>query len=414
MNLKFKSIGFAAILLLSAVFTVAAKAEKEYFGQFDPALIANVEDFEKVIFKYVTADQIKGVKFSETAHITATRIYDPQTEVFTLSAILVEEDDKSPVIFLDLNEDTSFAADEKFVLEQEEKDNPFLWKTMVKVPVKNNFFTSCAIFLRYFKTVKIEKMSARDRLITQSTEVFARGKVDVGGKKILAQYAYNFTDKKANPKIGWQGVDANEDGEIDMDNLSPEAANSDNETIVFRVGQMYLSTKSVDLKKNQIVMREHEAKEYKRFELAIGKELLDFTFVDLAGKKRKFSEFRGKYILLDVWGMWCPPCLREMPFLREAALRFQSRNFEIVALNTDPEPPDAIKKVLDQNGIKWTQARLESVFDLLNFQLRIESFPTTFLISPDGKILSMSRHERGEPNLRGDDLLETLDEVLPK
>jgi hypothetical protein len=46
--------------------------------------------------------------------------------------------------------------------------------------------------------------------------------------------------------------------------------------------------------------------------------------------------------------------------------------------------------------------------------LRITSFPSTFLISPEGKILSMSRSDRDEPHLRGEDLLETLDEILPK
>ncbi|MEO8041965.1 MAG: hypothetical protein ABI646_05055 [Acidobacteriota bacterium] len=45
---------------------------------------------------------------------------------------------------------------------------------------------------------------------------------------------------------------------------------------------------------------------------------------------------------------------------------------------------------------------------------RFSSFPTTFLISPEGKILSMSRQERKEPDLRGADLLDSLDEVLSK
>jgi hypothetical protein len=36
------------------------------------------------------------------------------------------------------------------------------------------------------------------------------------------------------------------------------------------------------------------------------------------------------------------------------------------------------------------------------------------LISPEGKILSMSRQERDEPDLRGKDLLESLDKALPK
>jgi thiol-disulfide isomerase/thioredoxin len=134
----------------------------------------------------------------------------------------------------------------------------------------------------------------------------------------------------------------------------------------------------------------------------------------LDGKKRKFSEFRGKYVLLDFWGFWCPPCMKELPYLREAYKRFQSRNFEIVGMNTDQFTPDSIKKNLEQNGMMWTQARHDSFLDLKNYAFRIESFPTTLLIAPDGKILSLSRQERGEPDLRGKDLLTTLDEILPK
>ncbi len=119
-------------------------------------------------------------------------------------------------------------------------------------------------------------------------------------------------------------------------------------------------------------------------------------------------------MLLDVWGFWCPPCRKEMPYLREAAKRFKSRNLVLVGLNTDPVPFEQVKRLLEENNMMWTQAKFESVFDFLNIQLRVESFPTTFLITPEGKILSMSRHERGEPDLRGRDLLETLDETLPE
>ena len=148
--------------------------------------------------------------------------------------------------------------------------------------------------------------------------------------------------------------------------------------------------------------------------MGIGKEFPEFSFVDLTGKKRKFSEFRGKYVLLDFWGMWCPACRDEIPYIREAYKRFQGRGLELVGMNTDKYTPESIKKTLDENGLTWTQARLESFVEFAGSQLRIQSFPTTFLIAPDGKILSMSRQERGEPDLRGKDLLTTLDELLPK
>ena len=390
---------------------------KEYVGQFDTALIANVEDHEKIVFKPVSPGAVRTeTALSETAYLTAGRFINPQGGGSVL-ALLVEEKSAAPHVYVDLNNDNTFGKDEKIDLKQEEKDNPYLWSITVNLPVKDSFFTTCALFVRYFKSVRYDKMTAQERLFTQSTEVYARGSVEVGGRKVLVQYTYSFDEKSIDLQEAWQGMDGDENGEIDMNELSPEAAKaakSVKETIVFRVGQTYLSTRKADVKKNQIVLRDHEAKDYKRIELAVGKEFPDFEFTDFDSKKRRFSEFRGKYVLLDVWGFWCPPCRREMPYLREAANRFKNRNLVLVGLNTDPVPFDQVKRTLEANNMMWTSAKFESVFDFLNKQLRVESFPTTFLITPEGKILSMSRSERGEPDLRGKDLLDTLDEILPE
>lgn len=412
MIFRISALRLAVIFLLLSASVFARKGDVEFTGQFDSKLVSFKEDFERITFKPVAASSVKG-SFGANVNLTAARLINPTGQA-SFVAVLVESEDKSPAIFIDFNGDNRFDDNEKYVFKQEEPDNPYLWATVADVPIQEGIFTVCPIFIRFFKDYQTSEMTAAERLITQTTQALARGTVDIKGKKTLVQYLYSFKFKTIKPEIDWQGIDTNGDGEIDMDNLSPEAARADGETIVFRVGDAYVSTKRVDLKKNLIVMREQSAKDYRRVEFAVGKELPDFSFVDLEGKKRKFSEFRGKYVLLDFWGTWCPPCLRELPYLREAYKKFQSRGLEIVGMNTDSYQPEQIKAWLDKNDIKWTQARHESIMDLKNFEFRIESFPTTFLVAPDGKILSMSREERGEPDLRGKDLLKSLDKILPK
>lgn len=389
----------------------------EFLGKFDDVLVPAVEDFEQIVFAHVQSAQLKDIgQFGPDAHYASSRLFDPRTKKSSLLALLVEEEDEKPIIYVDVNGDDKLSEDEKLTLVQSKEDNPFLWKTTALLPIKTGFFKSCPIFLQYFKSIRMDKMTADDRLITQSTDVFARGKVDINGKPVLVQYAYAIGDKKVSASEGWMGVDVNNDGDIDMDNLSYEAGKAgEGESVIFRVGSTYVSTKKVDLEKNQIVLRENGEREYKRIELDLNKEFPDFAFSDFDGKKRKFSEFRGKFVLLDIWGFWCPPCRKELPYIRESFRRFQDRNLVIVGLNTDEDlTPDSMKKALEQNGMKWTQARFDSVVPFLKDGLRVSSFPTTFLISPEGKILSMSRQERGEPDLRGKDLLDTLDEILPK
>lgn len=415
MKLQTRSLSIIALLLISAASAFAG--DTEFQGQFDKTLAANIEQVKRVVFKYFPNNQIKHLKsFKESAHNATTRIYNPLTGKSNLLASIVEIEDEDPFLMVDLNGDNVYQDNEQFALKEEEEDNPYLWNTTINIPLADGFFTSCPIYVRYFRSVRTSQMTDDDRLLTQTTDVFARGSVDVHGKKVLVQYSYNFADKIVSAQESWLGVDSDGNGEIDMDSLSFEAARSgEKETVVFRAGQTYLSTKKVDLAKNLIVMREHQQREYKRKELRMGEEFPDFEFTDFEGKKRKFSEFRGKYVLIDIWGIWCPACRDEVPYIRESYKRFQNRNLEVLGINTDETYTlDQLKATLLKNDMKWPQARFESIFDFLRVNLRITSFPSTFLISPEGKILSMARSDRDEPDLRGKDLVTTLDKMLPK
>ncbi len=410
MKIRYIALSVALTLTCFAGLIVSAA---DYTGKFDPALVANIEDHERVVFKGDTGARISKLgPFEEDTHFSAARLFDPRTGEYSMSAFLVEEMDTKPLLFVDVNDDGTISADEKFTMARRRKDSSYEWEATITLAIKEGRFTTVPIFVQYLRSVLTDKMTRDDRLILQSTEVMARCTVDVKGKPVMVQYQYSVRGKKISPQTGWLGVDIDGDGKIDMDGLSPEAAKADDESVIFRVGDMYLSTKKVDISKDQIIMRDHEAKAYKRHELYLNREFPEFNFTDFDGKKRKFSEFRGKYVLLDVWGFWCGPCREELPYIREANKRFEKRDLVILGLNTDTEI-DA-KQSLKNNGMIWTNAQFESVVTFLREGLRINSFPTTFLIGPDGKILSMSRSERDELSLRKQSLLTSLDETLPK
>ena len=387
----------------------------EFTGQFDPALVPNREDLEKVVLKGISFQQLKGkVSVSEESHLAAGRLSDPRTGNHSILTLLVEEVGEDPYIIADLNSDGTLGESEKVLLKRVEENNPFLWDATIEVKLVDGLFKSLPIYFQYFKKIKLEKMGPEDRLVRQSTEVMARARVAVNGKNVLLQYTYDAGDKKVDPQNGWLGVDADGDGDVDIGDVSPESTKADQETVVFRSGDVFVSTKKADIGKNLVIVKLNHQKDYKRAELWRDKEFPQFSFTDFEGKKRNFSEFRGKYVLLDVWGFWCPACRDELPYLREANRRYQARGLVILGLNTDEDyTVDSMKNGLNKAGMNWTHAQFSSVIDFLRVNLRLHSFPSTFLISPEGKILSMNRVERGEASLRGRSLLETLDEVLP-
>jgi thiol-disulfide isomerase/thioredoxin len=387
--------------------------DTEFLGSLDGELVPNTEDLDQITFRPIKdLSKIKTASpLPSDSSVTAGRLYDPLRDKSAILTLLVQPEDEQPYLYVDLNLDNNMTDDEKRELKREQERNPYILQTTVELPFKNALFKNYPILVRFLKDVEWEELKEGETLLLQSKEAFAKGSVDINGQKTLVQYGFKAQSKKIAVSNGWLGVDGDGDNEIALDRFSPEAAEARDETVVFRVGNRYVSTKKVDLEKNQIIMREHSASDYKRVELTVGAELPDFQFTDFEGKKRKLSEFRGKYLLLDFWALWCGPCRRELPYQKAAYSRYHARGFEILGMNNDPDYT-MVTPTLRKNGLTWPQARMDSI-EQIQTRYRIHYFPTTLLLGPDGKIVSLGQTRKKQPALRGRELLTSLDEILP-
>jgi len=401
------------LLVSFVIWPVTHAGDPEFFGSLDGELVANTSDLEQIIFRPVR--DFSKIKLATPppsgASVTAGRLYDPLRDKSAILTLLVQPEDEQPFLYIDLDLDNTLVETEKYELSREEDENPYILQATVLLPFKNALFKAYPIVVQYFKDVEWDELKEGETLLLQSKEAFAKGSVEIQGQKTLVEYGFNPQSKKISVSNGWLGVDGDGDNFIDLDRFSPEAAEARDETVVFRVGNRYVSTKKVDLEKNQIIMREHSASDYKRVELNVGAELPDFEFTDFDGKKRRLSEFRGKYLLLDFWALWCGPCRQELPYQKAAYSRFQARGFEILGMNNDPDYT-LIKPWLKRNGLTWPQATMNSI-EKVQTRYRIHYFPTTLLLDPDGKIVSLGQTRKKHPSLRGRELLKSLDELLP-
>lgn len=183
----------------------------------------------------------------------------------------------------------------------------------------------------------------------------------------------------------------------------------DAEPILFRLGDLYLSTKSVDAAAGRVVLRTHSPSEYRRFDLSPGSLLPDFEFTDVEGRRRRLSELRGKVVLIDVWGVWCGSCVEELPRLVKAYETWREQGLEILGLDYGDKPWE-LTGFLAERKLPWINATAQSVEDVVRTNLRIWRFPTKILLDREGRVVSVG--DPGQPLLHEEHLLKTLEDYF--
>ena len=105
------------------------------------------------------------------------------------------------------------------------------------------------------------------------------------------------------------------------------------------------------------------------------------------GKTTKLSDYvgKGKYVLVDFWASWCPPCRREIPNLIAVYNKYKGEHFTVLGVATWDEPDDT-KAAIKELGINYPQ--------MLNAQKAgsdaygIQGIPEIILFAPDGRIVA--------------------------
>jgi len=115
----------------------------------------------------------------------------------------------------------------------------------------------------------------------------------------------------------------------------------------------------------------------------------DFKLTDTDGKAIAMADFAGKVLIVDVWGTWCPPCLKEIPHFVALQRKFAEASLVIVGLNSErvPDQQQALKLVQDfreQNGMNYRCALVNN--DTLQGIPEFVGFPTTMFFDRNGDV----------------------------
>ena len=115
-------------------------------------------------------------------------------------------------------------------------------------------------------------------------------------------------------------------------------------------------------------------------------ESVDFTLPDLNGNQRSLSEFRGKWVLVNYWATWCPPCLAEMPDLELFHNRHKDKDAVVVGVNMESMGPALLKAFVEEQFISYPMLQGEPG-DRTELGA-VPALPTSYLVSPKGEIVA--------------------------
>jgi thiol-disulfide isomerase/thioredoxin len=120
-----------------------------------------------------------------------------------------------------------------------------------------------------------------------------------------------------------------------------------------------------------------------------------FSFPDLHGilVSNTDAKFRGKVVVVNITGSWCPNCHDEAPFLAEIYRRYRALGLEVVAIDFEEaeqlQDPKRLPAFIKKYGIEYTYVIAGQPSELtakIPQAVNLNSWPTTFFVGRDGRV----------------------------
>ena len=132
---------------------------------------------------------------------------------------------------------------------------------------------------------------------------------------------------------------------------------------------------------------------------------MDYNWVLAWGENEPyyFSDLRNTVVILNFWATWCSPCVAEMPELQALHKKYGDRVAFVLVTN---EKPEVVEAFMEKNEYVMPVFYLASEAPAT---LSFNAFPTTFIISKDGRVVSK---KTGAANWNSKATEKILEELL--
>ena len=108
-----------------------------------------------------------------------------------------------------------------------------------------------------------------------------------------------------------------------------------------------------------------------------------FSFTTHDHQQISNASLRGKVVLLDFWGTWCPPCRESVPILRDLNKKYSGKPFQLVGVSSDDDE-EVWKTFIQAQHMDWPD--YIDLSDDVQKAFKIDSYPTFIVLDKDGVI----------------------------
>lgn len=121
------------------------------------------------------------------------------------------------------------------------------------------------------------------------------------------------------------------------------------------------------------------------------------VLTDADGRAQDFAQFRGKYVVVDLWASWCVPCCREVPYLQKLETEMKDKDIAFLSISVDNTTAPWLQRMseLNMHGNQWISTETK-----LCESLNVNGIPMFLIYDKYGHLLRYDAPRPSDPRLK--------------